>query len=250
VLQVIKREGCSGGGAAAVESAEKASSGAAITVSQRPRGGGGDAERKVVSDAAAAAVAALDTPSGVQAGSEGGGGRTRGGFHEAAWEAQVARLAAYKAAHGDCKVPGRWAEDKQLGMWVSKQRAGKRKLDRGEPSDGMTTALAARLTAVGLVWDPHEAEWEAQLVQLAAYKVAHGDCSVPRGWAEDPQLATWVDSQRKRKRLLDRGEPDRQGMTAERAARLTAVGLVWDPSGSYIGIRDGRRSSPMYAARG
>jgi hypothetical protein len=33
----------------------------------------------------------------------------------AAWEAQLARLAAYKAEHGDCNVPQRWAEDPQLG---------------------------------------------------------------------------------------------------------------------------------------
>jgi hypothetical protein len=152
VLQVIKREGCSGGGAAAVESAEKAPSGAAITVSKRLRGGAGDAERKVVSDAAAATVAAFDTPSGVQAGSEGGGGRTRGGFHEAAWEAQFARLAAYKAAHGDCKVPVRWAEDKQLGMWVSKQRAGIfRSAVRVPHAAPMTTDLSADVSRMPFV---------------------------------------------------------------------------------------------------
>jgi hypothetical protein len=41
---------------------------------------------------------------------------------------------AYKVAHGDCHVPSRWPEDPQLASWVSKQRAGKKKLDRGEPS--------------------------------------------------------------------------------------------------------------------
>jgi hypothetical protein len=32
------------------------------------------------------------------------------------WEAQFARLVAYKAAHGDCSVPIKgWAEDPRLG---------------------------------------------------------------------------------------------------------------------------------------
>jgi hypothetical protein len=43
---------------------------------------------------------------------------------------------------------------------------------------------------------PHEAAWEAQLARLAAYKAAHGDCSVPSLLAEDPRLGTWVNKQR------------------------------------------------------
>jgi hypothetical protein len=148
---------------------------------------------------------------------------------DARWEAQLARLAAYKAAHGDCSVPKGWAEDRPLGAWVMNQRVGKRKLDRGVPSHGMRAERAARLTALGFVWDQHEAEREAQLARLVAYQAAHGHCNVPRHWAEDPRLARWVGTQRELKRKLDRGEPS-EGMTAERAARLTALGLVWRPS--------------------
>jgi hypothetical protein len=155
-------------------------------------------------------------------------------FDQVGWEAQLVRLAAYKAVHGDCMVPWGWAEDPRLGRWVSKQRRGKRQLDRGEPSEGMTVERAARLTALGLVWDPpnaggipKEAEWEAQLARLAAYKVVHGDCSVPWGWAEDPRLGEWVSKQRLHKRKLDRGEPS-EGITAERVAKLTSLGLNWN----------------------
>ena len=73
---------------------------------------------------------------------------------------------------------------------------------------------------------PNGAEWEAQLAKLAVYKAVHGGCSVPRGWAEDPRLATWVDNQRQLKRRLDRGEVS-GGMTAARAAKLEALGFVW-----------------------
>jgi hypothetical protein len=64
-------------------------------------------------------------------------------------------------------------------------------------------------------------------VQLAAYKAAHGDCNVTRGWAEDPRLGRWVMTQRRGKRKLDRGESS-DGMTAERAARLTSLGFAWE----------------------
>jgi hypothetical protein len=79
-----------------------------------------------------------------------------------------------------------------------------------------------------------EAAWEAQLARLAAYKAVHGDCNVRKGWAEDPRLGSWVIDQRKRKRQLDRGEHS-HGMTVERAARLTALGLVWDPGRGTLG---------------
>ena len=166
-------------------------------------------------------------------------GKARG-KQDVAWEAQLARLVAYKAAHGDCDVPKRWAKDPGLGLWVGKQRKGKKKLDRGEPKCcGMTGERAAKLDALGFAWElsaaklsqisRDDAGWDAQLARLAAYKVEHGDCSVPMNWAEDPRLGNWVHNQRKLKRKLDRGEPS-EGMTAERAAKLTAVGLVWDPA--------------------
>ena len=148
---------------------------------------------------------------------------------DAAWEVHLARLAAYKVAHGDCSLPWNWAEDPRLARWVSMQRHLKRKLDRGESSEGMTAARVTRLTALGLVWDPptgnhKEGVWEDQLARLAAYKVAHSDCNVPRHWAEDPPLGQWVSTQRHLKRKLDRGESS-EGMTAEWAARLEALGF-------------------------
>jgi hypothetical protein len=172
----------------------------------------------------------------------------RGNTNEAEWEAQLARLAAYKAVHGACNVPRGWAEDSRLSNWVKMQRKRKRKLDHGEPSVGMTAERAARLTALGFTWEgtkahPNDAQWEAQLARLAAHKAAHGDCSVPYRWAEDPRLSRWVHNQRERKRKLDRGEPS-AGMTAERAARLTALGLVWDPIRvATLKRTSGRRSS-------
>jgi hypothetical protein len=63
---------------------------------------------------------------------------------KAAWEAQLARLVAYKAAHGDCNVRQGCAEDPRLANWVNNQRSHKRKLDKCKPSEGMT---AVRVTS-------------------------------------------------------------------------------------------------------
>jgi hypothetical protein len=138
---------------------------------------------------------------------------------DGAWEAKLAQLVAYKAARGDCNVPLRkrkrfyqgWADlrgpDPRLGRWVAKQRHNKKKLDLGEPSlqGSMTAERAARLTALGFEWEPGsieacDAEWEAKLARLAAYKAARGDCNVLQRWAEDPWLGHWVHNQRKCKK--------------------------------------------------
>jgi hypothetical protein len=175
-------------------------------------------------------------------------GAPRGGWDEGAWEAQLARLAVYKAAHGDCNVPRSWAEDAPLGGWVHNQRKCKKALDRGDPSPGMTAARAARLEALGFGWAmsseqlskknqaaaTNKVAWEEKLARLAAYKEVYGDCNVPQGWAEDPRLGSWVNMQRGCKKALDRGEASR-GMTAARAARLEALGFVWAPGLKPVG---------------
>jgi hypothetical protein len=69
---------------------------------------------------------------------------------DAAWEEKLARLAAYKVEHGDCNVSQSWSEDPPLATWVSNQRRRKKRLDRGELSEGMTSAArAAKLETLG-----------------------------------------------------------------------------------------------------
>jgi hypothetical protein len=57
--------------------------------------------------------------------------------------------------------------------------------------------------------------------ELVRYKERFGDCNVTMDWAENPYLATWVNTQRKA-RIRGRLEP-------ERAAKLTELGFDWNP---------------------
>ena len=74
-------------------------------------------------------------------------------------------------------------------------------------------ALACQLdqTPIKALWCPgSQAAWESQLACVAAYKAEHGECNVPRGWAENLRLGRWVHNQRQYKRKLDRGQPARR----------------------------------------
>ena len=67
------------------------------------------------------------------------------------------KLAAFKAERGHCNVPFHWPENPALGQWVSSQRTLKKRLDRGEPCEGMTAARAAQLDALGFDWGKQSA---------------------------------------------------------------------------------------------
>jgi hypothetical protein len=111
----------------------------------------------------------------------------------------------------------------------------------------MTAARSAKLEALGFAWEMSaaamrkkqseaardDAGWATQLAKVKKYKRRHGDCNVPRGWAEDPALGIWVNMQRAYKKKLDRGELCK-GMTAARVAKLEALGFAWEMSAAAI----------------
>ena len=50
---------------------------------------------------------------------------------------------------------------------------------------------------LGFSWNPDEDKWNEQYKQLVQYKEKHdGNCNVPSEYKDNPQLATWVTTQR------------------------------------------------------
>ena len=73
------------------------------------------------------------------------------------------------------------------------------------------------------------AEWDTKFNELVAYKDAHGgSCNVPtKGYAENPQLGRWVDTQRKQYKKFQQ-DPSTSHMTQERIERLESIGFEWN----------------------
>jgi hypothetical protein len=67
--------------------------------------------------------------------------------------------------------------------------------------------------------------YSSRLEQLRQYKARHNDCLVPKEWPENPQLGSWVASQRKQYRALLNGKPS--GLTKDRRVELESMGFVW-----------------------
>jgi hypothetical protein len=147
------------------------------------------------------------------------------------FDERVDELQAYKAKHGHCNVPMEWKENPALGRWVSRQRAARKRLDRGEDRPGITAERVEVLDAMGLEWELQK-RFDERVEELQAYKDEHGDCNVPPAYEQNPGLGAFVIFQRMGKKRLDRGE-ESPGITAERVEVLDAVGLEWEPGTAH-----------------
>ena len=142
------------------------------------------------------------------------------------WRERYSEVKAYHAEHGHCNVPQGWATNPQLGNWVMRQRAAKKRLDRGDRTRVLTEEQVVVLEALGFEWKLRASLWERRYAELKAYHAEHGHCNVPRSWTANQQLRNLVATQRKRKKRLDRG--DRTGvLTEEQVVALEALGFEW-----------------------
>ena len=130
-------------------------------------------------------------------------------FH---WEVRFQQLVDYKRVYGNCHVPQRFKENKQLGKWVSTQRENKEK---------MSEEKRKMLDSIGFVWKFQEAQyafhWEVRFQQLVEYKRVHRDCNVPQRYKANPQLGSWVIAQRTKEETMSKNKRN----------QLNSVGFVW-----------------------
>ena len=130
------------------------------------------------------------------------------------WNQMFQALVEYKKEHGDCNVPQRSTEYKQLGIWVTNQRF---EYNKG----GMPEHRINQLNNIGFDWDPLATQWNQMFQELMEYKKEHGDCNVPHRSIEYKQLGIWVKNRRK--------QYNKGGMSKDRIEQLNAIGFDWDP---------------------
>jgi hypothetical protein len=144
-----------------------------------------------------------------------------------AWEDGLSELADYCKIHGHCNVPHNYSENSKLGKWVAHQRSYYKLHLEGKASP-MTNFRIQELENLGVEWDSYGTAWEARLSALADYRNFHGHCNVPYNDSDNPQLANWVATQRKKYRL--RLEGKRSQITPTRIKALESLGFEWKPT--------------------
>ena len=78
--------------------------------------------------------------------------------HAPAWDEMFAALAAYKQAHGDCKVSRRWKDNPKLGRWCVNQRISYK-------NDKLSADRVKRLNDLGFVFEQRARAdpWDVQV---------------------------------------------------------------------------------------
>jgi len=141
------------------------------------------------------------------------------------WEQRFNEVVAYKAIHGNCRVPKRYPTNQPLANWVDKQRKEFKLLQNGKKSS-MTSNRIELLNGVGFAWVAiSEVSWEERLQELVAYKALYGNCLVPNKYQDNHALGRWVDKQRQDYRKYREGK--RSVMTEERIKILESHGFCW-----------------------
>jgi hypothetical protein len=103
-----------------------------------------------------------------------------------------------------------------LGKWVIGQRHNRQK---GQLSE----ERKEKLDSIGFIWSKKAMTdsqlWEFRFQQLVDYKSQHGDCNVPTQNDQNPQLGSWVGTQRA---FRKNGR-----LSQERQDKLDAIGFDW-----------------------
>lgn len=145
-----------------------------------------------------------------------------------AWEDRFRALCKFKANFGHCMVPARYPADRQLGHWVMTQRRQYHLLMKSRPSSSMTRDRTEKLNSLGFVWSvrtDHDEMWNLRFEELKTFRAKHGDCLVPQRYPPNPQLGTWVNTQRRHYKLMKDGK--HSSMTEDRVQLLEDMGFVW-----------------------
>jgi superfamily II DNA or RNA helicase len=131
------------------------------------------------------------------------------------WAERFDQLKRFKEKYGHCEVARVKGEDSELSEWASIQRS-------RNSSGKLQTEQKAKMDSIGFPWaseDKIEVKWQEMYEQLKTYHSEHGDTDVPGRWKENPKLATWVATQRARKKQGD--------LSDEQIQLLDKLGFTW-----------------------
>eukprot|EP00956_Cyclotella_meneghiniana_P013579 scaffold19713_cov47-Cyclotella_meneghiniana.AAC.9 len=146
---------------------------------------------------------------------------------EPGWEDQYKALQRYSLVNGHTKVPSRYMENPKLGRWVMTQRRQMALMQQSYPN-ALTAERIAKLDEIGFTWsvrsDPYRA-WNKKMEELKEYKKKFGNTMVPQRYKTNPQLGTWVHTQRRQYKLLSDGK--KSSMTQKKIDSLNQIGFVW-----------------------
>lgn len=129
------------------------------------------------------------------------------------WDNMQRQLTEFVQQNGHAYVPVDH-EHEMLRDWLIRQIINRRLLKDSQ---------FQKLNKLNVDWDmavSRDQRWELMYLRLRDYYHAFGHCRVPQKWSNDPQLALWVQVQR---RMYTQGK-----LLRDRERKLSAMDFVWN----------------------
>ena len=143
------------------------------------------------------------------------------------WNERIRNLKAYKAQYGNVKVPYHYADNLELGRWVSVQRSLYKKVQSGQSTPALSKTRIQQLNSLGFQWVCHNtASWDDRFHELIQFQAKHGHTFVNRNDAKNHSLGTWCGTQRYQFKKLQNGYAS--NITQDRIDKLNSIGFVWE----------------------
>ena len=142
-----------------------------------------------------------------------------------AWQRMFTKLTHYHAKHGHANVSTADAGDRRLAHCLIAQR-------RRHRQTKLSAECVKLLNELGIDWNPEHTAWDEMFRSLVEFKQQHRHFRVPRPWANNPGLPTWIVNQRRLNR--------RKALPADRVERLNQIGFPWSPAESAKRVRDSK----------
>jgi hypothetical protein len=140
-------------------------------------------------------------------------------------------LAIYSCAC-TARVPQKYPPNRELGVWVNKQRREKRFYDQDGISS-MTPIKIAKLEEAAFVWAKPKGvdAWEQRYEELQEFIAEHGHPHVPTRYPDNRALGRWVSTQRQMYKTFHSGAKYTKSLPPEEIERrislLDSVRLSW-----------------------
>ena len=147
------------------------------------------------------------------------------------WCKQYDELVKYVKEFDHARVPVAFAENPSLGRWVNTQRKYYKNYTDGKLSRRLSKEQIRLLNRIGFEWKmrPRNFSWDRRFDELLDYVEKFGNARVPRSFADNPALGSWVRTQRQNYRMIHAGKLlcCLQG-TKERIRLLNSIGFEWN----------------------
>jgi len=157
------------------------------------------------------------------------------------WEEWFEIAKEYYEVHGNLLVKMDYQTELQenLGIWINNQRQAyqNRFLPKEKRNNRyllLTDEQVLKLENIGMVWDPHEYQWNKMYELTKLYYLEHGNLRIPYNYktASGETLGLWISTQRKcyQNSFLPKEKRNNSytPLTYDQVLKLESIGMIWD----------------------